>query len=63
MVLNCQLENRFFIIAGKQNRATSILGRPADETDLATSFFFFAPIGKELTRRATRARPYVIDLL
>jgi hypothetical protein len=48
---------------GKQNRATSILRRPTDETYLATSFFFFAPIGKELIRRATRARPYVMDLL
>ena len=47
----------------KQNRATSILGRPANETDLATGLFFFAPIGKELIRRATRARTNVIDLL
>src|SRR5262245_50840626 len=48
---------------GKQNRETSILGRPADETDLATGCFFFASIRKELIRRATCARTNLIDLL
>src|SRR5262249_40157115 len=48
---------------GKQNRETSILGRPADETDLATGCFFFAAIRKELIRRATCARTNLIDLL
>ena len=48
---------------GKQNRETSILGRPADETDLATGCFFFAAIRKELIRCATCARTNLIDLL